>query len=184
MSCTIIALPVSLAYVIAGVALGSVGYMAEKKVIQNHEFEIKDFSNDIEDLKNDVKKFHDIQNINIAETTYITAYTDGKLLIKTLKEYGVENLSVNNDKIICKVDNYTLKFEKNNVNSQYNLNIICPENCKIDEKINDLNNEYTLNVQEEAYIHILEKLKENNMNVEEEEVLEDNTIILTINLEE
>ena len=53
----------------------------------------------------------------------------------------------------------------------------------IEEKVNDLNSEYALNVQEDAYLGIVEKLKENNMEIEEEEVLDDNTIVLTVNLE-
>ena len=40
-----------------------------------------------------------------------------------------------------------------------------------------------MNVQEESYISIIEKLKENNMELESEEVLDDNTIVLTVNLE-
>ena len=40
-----------------------------------------------------------------------------------------------------------------------------------------------MNVQEESYLSIIEKLKENNMTVESEEVLEDNSIVLTVNLE-
>mgnify|MGYP003421077788 CR=1 FL=1 len=44
-------------------------------------------------------------------------------------------------------------------------------------------NTYTLNVQEEAYMNIINKLQENNMELETEEVLDDNTIVLTVNLE-
>jgi hypothetical protein len=40
-----------------------------------------------------------------------------------------------------------------------------------------------MNVQEDAYMHIMEKLKENNMQVEEEEVMDDNTIVLTVNID-
>ena len=42
---------------------------------------------------------------------------------------------------------------------------------------------YALNVQEDAYLHIIDKLKENNMQIEEEEVMDDNTIVLTVNIE-
>ena len=52
-----------------------------------------------------------------------------------------------------------------------------------DEKINDISSEYGMNVQEASYLSIVEKLKENNMEIEEETVEDDNTIVLTINLE-
>jgi hypothetical protein len=49
--------------------------------------------------------------------------------------------------------------------------------------MNDLNAEYALNAQEDTYLNLIENLKEKNMEIEEEVVEEDNTIVLTINLE-
>ena len=65
----------------------------------------------------------------------------------------------------------------------YFIKISCLETDNAEEKVKDLESEYTLNVQEEAYLNIIDKLKENNMEIEEEEVQDDNTIVLTINLE-
>ena len=61
--------------------------------------------------------------------------------------------------------------------------ITCLSTDNAEEKVNDLNSEYALNVQEEAYLSIVNKLKDNNMEVEEEEVLDDNTIVLTVNID-
>ncbi len=63
------------------------------------------------------------------------------------------------------------------------LKINCPENVNTEEKINDLNSEYTMNVQESVYLKILDKLKSNNMQLESEEVEDDNTIVVTVNLD-
>ena len=49
--------------------------------------------------------------------------------------------------------------------------------------MNSLNSEYAINVQEQSYNHIMEKLKDNNMTVEDEEIQEDNTIVITVNLD-
>ena len=40
-----------------------------------------------------------------------------------------------------------------------------------------------MNVQESVYLKILDKLKNNNMQLESEEVEDDNTIVLTVNLD-
>ena len=64
------------------------------------------------------------------------------------------------------------------------MKISCLETESSEEKVDDINSEYALNVQEDAYLQIINKLKENNMEIENEEVQEDNTIVLTINLEE
>ena len=106
-----------------------------------------------------------------------------ELLLKTLMEHGVENITEDYDKITGKVDNYSLMFEKIETDKPYYLTITYSANSNFEEKVNDLNSEYALNVQEETYLNIVEKLKENNMQIEEEEVLDDNTIVLTVNLD-
>ena len=86
-------------------------------------------------------------------------------------------------KIKGEVDSYSFTFEKMSEDKPYQVTISYLEGNRPEEKLNDLNSEYALNVQEEAYLGIVEKLKENNMEIEEEEVLDDNTIVLTVNLE-
>ena len=55
--------------------------------------------------------------------------------------------------------------------------------CKCGRKVGDLSGEYAMNVQEDAYLHIIDKLKDNNMQIEQEEAMEDNTIVLTVNID-
>ena len=81
------------------------------------------------------------------------------------------------------MDNYNLSFEKQETDKPYSLKISCYESDNAEEKIGDLSSEYALNVQEDAYLNIVEKLKANNMEIEDEEVMDDNTIVLTVNLE-
>ena len=105
-------------------------------------------------------------------------------MIKTLEEHGVTDIQENDfGKISGKVDNYNLSFEKQEADKPYFLKISCYESDNAEEKIGDLSSEYALNVQEDAYLNIVEKLKANNMEIEDEEVMDDNTIVLTVNLE-
>ncbi len=55
--------------------------------------------------------------------------------------------------------------------------------CDETELINDINSEYALNCQEETYIKIKERLERKNLKIAEEEILEDDSIMLTINLD-
>ena len=116
-----------------------------------------------------------------------TAFMDKELLIKTLEEHGVTNITTGEvwetNKISGQIDSYTLTFEKPSDDKPYYLKITCLDSDNPEEKLNDINSEYALNTQEETYLSIVEKLKDNNMKLENEEVLEDNTIVLTVNLE-
>lgn len=188
MSCTVVSLPIALAYVIAGIVTVPISAVDVNQASRERRNSI---NNQVEELRSNIQNRRDIlinedkEEINLCESIYQTAYTDIGLLTKTLKEHGVENLLSNNDnEITCEVEDYKLTFYRENSEQAFNLKIACPENISsVNEKIDDLNNEYTLNVQEEAYLHIIEKLKENNLELEHEEVLDDNTIVLTVNLD-
>ena len=117
------------------------------------------------------------------EKTFETPFMDRDILLKTLEEHGVKNISKWENGIAGDVDNYKLTFEKPAADKPYNLRISCLENTDAEEKVSDLSGEYAMNVQEDAYLHIIDKLKENNMQIEEEEVMDDNTIVLTVNIE-
>ena len=45
-----------------------------------------------------------------------------------------------------------------------------------------MTSEYTMNAQEASYFKIKEKIEEKNYSIESEEVFDDNTIVLTINI--
>ena len=132
------------------------------------------------------KECDDVQIItdkHFIEKDFETPFVDKDILIKTLEEHGVTNIIENNSTISGQVDNYSLTFKKESEEKPYVLKISCLNNDNPEEKIEDLNSEYSLNVQEDAYLHIIEKLKENNMQIESEEVEEDNTIVLTVNID-
>ena len=196
MSCTVLALPYALAWIV-----GSVIYTAitqETEIPQLGEFSnvvpleatnIDSYNTDKIIEKNGMlnKACDDVNVIDahhFIEKTFETPFTDKNLLIKTLEEHGVKNIHEDEfGKIIGVVDSYSLSFEKTEDDKPYYIKISCLETDNAEEKIGDLSSEYALNVQEEAYLNIVDKLKENNMEIEDEEGMEDNTIVLTINLE-
>ncbi|MCQ2739570.1 MAG: hypothetical protein MJ237_05010 [bacterium] len=179
MSCTVVALPYALAYTIGAVVLG-LGKSSQEmgKLISTLNTETFELDEDIEN-----EDVHEINASHFIEKDFETAFTDRDLLIKTLEEHGVHSITEYDGKIFGKVDNFTLNFEKSSVDKPYNLRITCTNSDNAEEKVQDLSTEYVLNVQENAYLSIVEKLKENNMQIESETVEDDNTIVLTINIE-
>ena len=56
------------------------------------------------------------------------------------------------------------------------------DKAECEDMINDLNDEYGLNIQEMTYNKIKERLEQENMRLESETVMDDNSIVLTIDV--
>ena len=180
MSCTVIAVPYALMWVVGAIATAAATAASENKE--------KNYNPDIFNLTSEENENchedHVITEKHFIEKTFETPFMDKEILLKTLTEHGVSNIAEWENGLAGDFDNYKLTFERPSQDSPYNLRISCLEHDNAEEKVGDLNNEYAMNVQEDAYLHILDKLKENNMQIEEEEVQDDNTIVLTINIDQ
>ena len=171
MSCSLVAIPWALMWVVGAVINEAAQKSSESNNLSIHQ----------EDY---LTNRYSVSAENIVEHEFETPFTDKEILIKTLEEHGVIGIEeLNNGEITGKVDTFSLQFSKPSAELPYKLKISCRENDSAEEKVNDVSSEYALNVQEAAYLSIVEKLKENNMQIEEESVEDDNTIVLTINLE-
>lgn len=178
MSCTVIAVPYALMWVVGAIATAAA--TAAKNAENNANFqELSSIYNETENCSED----HVITEKHFIEKTFETPFMDKSILLKTLEEHGVKNITEFDNGLSGEVDNYKLFFEKEAEDKPYNVKIHCLEQDNAEEKVGDLNSEYAMNVQEDAYLHILDKLKENNMQVEQEEVMDDNTIVLTVNID-
>lgn len=126
----------------------------------------------------------DLRLVNDQSTivyTYSTNYTDKMVLINTLTEHGAEEILEQYGEISCKLFGMEMIYYKNNSESAYTLDITRVSNKdECQDLINDLNDEYALNIQEVTYNKIKERLDKENLRLESESVLEDNSIILTI----
>ena len=178
MSCTVIAVPYALMWVVGAIATAAA--TAATKNEENTNFqELSSMYNEAENCSKD----HVITEKHFIEKTFETPFMDKSILLKTLEEHGVKNITEWDNGLSGEVDNYRLTFEKEAEDKPYNVKIQCLEHDNAEEKVGDLNSEYAMNVQEDAYLHILDKLKENNMQIEQEEVMDDNTIVLTVNID-
>lgn len=177
MSCTVVAVPYALMWVIGAIATAAA--TAATNASKDENLDIFNLETNEENCTED----RVITERHFIEKTFETPFMDKSILMKTLEEHGVKNIFEWETGLSGEVDNYKMTFEKTAEDKPYNLRISCLENANAEEKVGDLNGEYALNVQEDAYLHIIDKLKENNMQIEEEEVMDDNTIVLTVNID-
>jgi len=128
----------------------------------------------------------DLRLINEQSTivyTYNTNYTDKGILLNTLVEHGAEELVETGDEVSCKLFGMEMVYYKKDGRGAYTLDITqVSDKGECEDVINDLNEEYGLNIQEMTYNKIKERLEQENMRLESESVLEDNSIILTIDV--
>ncbi|MBQ9246153.1 hypothetical protein IJ182_07800 [bacterium] len=113
---------------------------------------------------------------------FSTQILDKNILLKTLEEHGATNIQENNDNITCDCEAFHLDFTKSE-GVPYTLKITTNDKYNLDEFVNDIGKEYTLNAQEVSYNQIKKRLEEQQLEIEDEEIYDDNTIVLTVNLE-
>lgn len=124
-----------------------------------------------------------INDISTAVYTYTTNYTDKGMLLNTLIEHGAEELCESGDEVSCKLFGMEMVYYKKPDSQGYTLDITQVSNVsECNDLITDLNEEYGLNIQEMTYNKIKERLDKENMRLESEAVLDDNSIVLTIDI--
>ena len=140
---------------------------------------------------NDMNISFDNETIKkLYEKDFETTIVDKTTLIKTLQEHGMPHIYEQGENVFAEIDDLKLQFKKQE-NSAYLLNISCTSENKIkgsfekavNELTTNLEEEYTANVQEVSYNKIKERLAQKNLSIDSEEILEDDSIVLTINLE-
>ncbi len=172
---------------ITGVASGIINANAKNAV--NAE---KDYKKMNEEIKNLLAKSGGTVSeeiINLVCREYETVFVDEGVLIKTLREHGGENIYTEYGNISCEMEGFLLEFYKQEPTEEmafppYRMKITtkCAEN-ELQNFINDINSEYTKNTQEENYIKIKERLDKQHLKIDEEEVFDDDTIVLRINID-
>ena len=183
MSVSVIAVPTVFAIElaqIAGAAILSSAVQAAAKSAESKRW--AQYANELNEAS--YRDATHIQINEIIEKEFETSYMDKNLLLKTLEEHGLADIEEDYDGTISgSIESFTLSFSRETVDKPYSVKISCRECDNAEEKLSDLNAEYALNAQEDAYLNLVENLKEKNMEIEEEVVEDDNTIVLTINLE-
>lgn len=182
MSVTLVLVPVSLSSgVVMGLVtslVGSIALTAER----TREFE-EERKNPLEltDIMVTSAMNKQYEQYHTLCSQYKTTFTDESLLVKTIVEHGMQNVNIENGKISGNIENIKFEFEKQ-TDGVYEMYITHKESDDL-TIVDELKEEYQSNVQEQAYLNIKEGLENRNLYVETEEVMEDNSIMITVNLE-
>lgn len=127
-------------------------------------------------------KVADIHTQKFQKIKFETIIVDKETLLKTLIEHSATNIVDKNNHVYCDCEGYYLDFYKQG-NKAYQLTISCFEKDRLKNFVENISAEYTTNSQEVSYNKIKERLEEEHLTIDEEEIYDDNTIVLTINLE-
>ncbi len=112
-----------------------------------------------------------------------TNFRDKTLLVKTLNDAGA-NLRTVNGEIICEVGNSKLKFVQIG-DGPYQVEIDSAANRQqLLQLLMMLDEDYRRCVQAETYQRVIDTVADRNLAIESEEVLEDNSILLTLTIQE
>ena len=113
-----------------------------------------------------------------------TTIVDKKTLLKTLHEHGATNYTETDDgELECDCEAFHLTFSRQNTNLPYTMIVTYNKQYSPEEIAKNLGNEYATNVQEISYNKIKERLEKQNLTISDEEIFDDNTIVLTVNLD-
>lgn len=112
-----------------------------------------------------------------------TVIMDKNALIKTLKEHGASNIQEQNGVITCNCEAFHLSFQKEKADAPYTMTATYNKDYGLNELVENIGSEYALNAQEISYNKIKERLEAQNLSITEEEVFDDNTIVLTVDLD-
>lgn len=149
---------------------------------------LKQFMNDFE-VKSRISIFTDglPDGFDLIEEepgqVFPTNFRDGVILTRTLKEFGVNPVQRDNGDITCTVQGTQLTFHQNG-DAPFTLEIKNPPNLhEIFMYISDVDDEYKRCVQALVYEKLKARAAEKNLSIETEEVLEDNSIVITLNIQ-
>ncbi|MDQ0090960.1 hypothetical protein J2T12_004386 [Paenibacillus anaericanus] len=113
--------------------------------------------------------------------SFPTNFRDGELLFRTLKEFGINPVRQGAN-ITCKVEQSLLTFHQTGDNP-FQVEIHnAPDLKKMFQYLSDVDEDYKRCVQSMVYEKLKQRAELKNMTIENEEVLEDNSIVVTLNI--
>ena len=120
----------------------------------------------------------------LQEKEFETPFVDRDTLVKTLNEHGGEIEKEMIGYIKYKLENFTFEFYKENQEAEcpYKLKMKYIEDSSLNEILDGIKSEYEFNTQEASYNKITKRLQEKNLHYEEE-VYDDDSIVITVNLD-
>lgn len=112
-----------------------------------------------------------------------TIFMDGDLLAKTMREHGLHVKTVSENEYTIETESGTLHYFRASGDVPFMLEVTGVKDLQeLLDSLDSLENEYGRNVQKFTYDKVMCSLAEHGMSIESEEVLEDDSILLTLNV--
>lgn len=118
-----------------------------------------------------------------ASNIYPTDFRDSDLLLQTLHSYGLQtHISANKDTIECRVEQTRLVFTRH-ADAPFDVAIINAPNIReIYHQLSDWDDEYKRALQTSTYEKLKTRIAEQQMTIESEQLMEDDSIVITVNI--
>ena len=114
--------------------------------------------------------------------TFPTNFRDGDLLFKTLLDYSLNPVRQPNGDMTCHLGQTALRLRPV-VDASFNIEIInAPDLKPIFHTLSTLDRDYKNKIQKATLRNLKQKIQEKELVIENEEVLEDNSIVLTLSI--
>ncbi len=112
-----------------------------------------------------------------------TAFQDRELLLKTLKQHGLTVTEEKQDHFIICTDNGEIHYRRQNESLPFEMEVSkIRDTEKLMAELKEFEEEYGRNVQAYTVNKIMASLKEHGLTKQEEEVLPDDSILLTLSI--
>lgn len=131
------------------------------------------------------KRTTQLQNVARPKVSHAlpTIFTDHDLLLSTLQEFDETAIQTNGDEILCSVNGFDMKFLREDTTKPYELHIQSEKDLQeFQQAFEMIQSTYQGNVQENVYLHVKTTLEEKAIPIESEDILDDNSIVLTVNI--
>jgi len=113
----------------------------------------------------------------------MTLFADLDLLEKTLQEHGIKTERTSENELVCTMEAAVLTYSRDKVGDPFYVTTSGLKDInELMEELKCLDEEYKSNVQSFTYDKLISNLSSNNMTLHSETILEDNTILLTIDV--
>lgn len=132
-----------------------------------------------------IRKKMDEQNNFTQIPNMETVFNDTALLEKTLTEHGLTVNKVSENELVCPTNRGTLYYFRQSEQEPFTLRVEGVKNVQeVVGELEVLEKEYGKNVQAYSYDMLKSNLQKHNMSVGSEEILDDESIVLTLNIDE
>lgn len=112
-----------------------------------------------------------------------TAFMDAAILRKTLTQHGLQVETVSENELFVRSDAGELRYFRKEASGKFYLELRNISNMhELLDSVDELENEYGRNVQTFTYNKVMTGLIEHGMTVDSEEILDDDSILLTLKL--